>query len=67
MIRVAILGAGFMGATHAGAWKALAGRVEVVAVASRTLANVRPSARWYTFNPPLRLVPNLGSFGFQVR
>ncbi len=36
MIGVAILGAGFMGQTHAGAWKALDGRVRVEVVASRT-------------------------------
>jgi predicted dehydrogenase len=44
MIRVAILGAGFMGATHAGAWQALAGRVEVVTVASRTLERAQKLA-----------------------
>lgn len=38
MIGVAILGAGFMGQTHAGAWKALAGRAQVEVVASRTAA-----------------------------
>jgi predicted dehydrogenase len=36
MIGIAILGAGFMGQTHAGAWKALDGRVRVEVVASRT-------------------------------
>ena len=36
MIGIAILGAGFMGQTHAGAWKALEGRVRVEVVASRT-------------------------------
>ena len=29
MIGIAILGAGFMGQTHAGAWKALGDRVQV--------------------------------------
>jgi predicted dehydrogenase len=36
MINVAILGGGFMGQTHAGAWSALAGRARVVAVSSRS-------------------------------
>ncbi len=36
MIGVAILGGGFMGQTHAGAWAALEGRARVVAVSSRT-------------------------------
>src|SRR4051794_4791340 len=35
MIGIAILGAGFMGQTHAGAWKALGDRVRVQTVASR--------------------------------
>ena len=38
MIGIAILGAGFMGQTHAAAWKALSGRVRVEVVASRTAA-----------------------------
>ena len=37
-IGIAILGAGFMGQTHAGAWKALGDRVRVEVVASRTAA-----------------------------
>jgi len=36
MINVAIVGGGFMGQTHAGAWSALAGRARVVVVSSRT-------------------------------
>ena len=36
MIGIAILGAGFMGQTHAGAWTALGDRVRVEVVASRT-------------------------------
>jgi predicted dehydrogenase len=36
MIGVAIVGAGFMGQTHAGAWSAMAGRARVVAVSSRS-------------------------------
>ncbi len=36
MIGVAILGGGFMGQTHAGAWAGLRGRARVVAVSSRT-------------------------------
>jgi predicted dehydrogenase len=37
MIGIAILGAGFMGQTHAAAWKALEGRVRVEVIASRTV------------------------------
>jgi predicted dehydrogenase len=36
MIDVAIVGAGFMGQTHAGAWSAMAGRARVVVVSSRS-------------------------------
>jgi predicted dehydrogenase len=36
MINVAIVGSGFMGQTHAGAWSALAGRARVVVVSSRS-------------------------------
>ncbi len=38
MIGVAIVGAGFMGKTHAAAWRALGDRVRVEVVASRTAA-----------------------------
>jgi predicted dehydrogenase len=38
MIGIAMLGAGFMGQTHAGAWKSLGDRVRVEVVASRTAA-----------------------------
>jgi predicted dehydrogenase len=37
MIDVAIVGGGFMGQTHAGAWAAQAGRARVVSVSSRSL------------------------------
>ena len=36
MINVAIVGGGFMGQTHAGAWSALAGRARVAVVSSRS-------------------------------
>ena len=41
MIGVAILGGGFMGQTHAGAWAAQSDRAQVVSVASRTLAKAQ--------------------------
>ena len=37
MINVAIVGGGFMGQTHAGAWASQAGRAQVVSVSSRSL------------------------------
>ena len=37
MINVAIVGGGFMGQTHAGAWSAQAGRAQIVSVSSRSL------------------------------
>jgi predicted dehydrogenase len=45
MIGIAILGAGFMGQTHAGAWKALGDRVRVEVVASRTPARAAAVAQ----------------------
>ena len=57
MIDVAILGGGFMGQTHAGAWAAQAGRARVVAVSSRTLeraARVAAAVRRGGGGRPLR-------------
>ena len=44
MLGVGILGSGFMGQTHAGAWSKLAGRARVVGVSSRSLVKAQTLA-----------------------
>ncbi len=45
MIRIAILGAGFMGATHAAGWQALGRRARVTTVCARTAVHGRAVAQ----------------------